>query len=182
MLFDLAGRVNRHGERERGRLVVVDLVEGHCPPGDYRLGQGIARDLLREGVDVLGEPGVREYYKRLFQNLNDNVDAKDIQTMRASLAFADVAGAYRLIDEESIGVLVDFGTSAAALDSARSMSARLAMRRLQPYLVSLRRKTAEDMRAAGLIVPIPGFGLVERWSGPYDELLGLQTATPSVEW
>lgn len=181
-LTQVAGRVNRHGELGTGRLVVVDPSDGGCPPGDYAVGRDISRHLLHDGIDVLSEPGVREYYDRLSANMNDRFDSKGIQIERELLAYEKVAAQYRLIEKDMVSVLVDYRDALDVLGRARALPGRAAMRLLQPYLVSMRAPMAKQMREAGLIVPIRDFTLVERWVGSYSDVFGLEATAPSEEW
>jgi hypothetical protein len=68
------------------------------------------------------------------------------------------------------------------LQRANLLQGRAGIRVLQPYLVGLRRKLADDARKLGLLRPINGYDLVEEWCGTYDSVLGLQFGGSDVYW
>ncbi len=108
-IAQVAGRVNRHGLRERGTLVLIDPAQGHVPPEEYALGTAIGRQLLRAGADPLDPDTIAVYYDRLLHAADDKRDMHGIQRDRAALKFKTVAGNYRLIADDTTPVLVAYG-------------------------------------------------------------------------
>jgi CRISPR-associated endonuclease/helicase Cas3 len=95
-----AGRCNREGKLEEGRVVVFRPAEAGALPGqDYRTAtQQAANMLQRRGKRALDlhDPGVfREYFSRLYQILP--TDAAGIQDVRARFDYQEVAQDFRLI-------------------------------------------------------------------------------------
>jgi CRISPR-associated endonuclease/helicase Cas3 len=174
-LAQVAGRVNRHGLRARAKLVVVDPLEGHTPPGEYRIGTGIARDLLKSGMDAL-DPGVLDiYYDRLVNATKSQLDALGIQRERESFNFKTVAERYRVIADDTTPVLVSYGTFDPfdLLIPAEPKARRAMHRRVQRYSVSLRKAELQRARDAGQVVERAPDVLA--WCGGYDPIFGLDT-------
>ena len=174
-LAQVAGRVNRHGLRERAKLVVVDPVEGHTPPGEYTIGTAIARDLLRSGMDALDPVALDIYYDRLVNATKSQLDALGIQRERESFNFKTVAERYRVIADDTTPVLVSYSTfNPFDLVIPTEPKARRAMhRRVQRYSVSLRKVELKRALDAGQIVERAPDVLV--WCGGYDPTFGLDT-------
>jgi CRISPR-associated endonuclease/helicase Cas3 len=154
-------------------------VEGGTPAGAYRTATSIARQFLSLQAarpDALHT--LEAYYRRLFPLLDP--DAEAIQERRAAFDYPEVARRYRLIEDDTEAVVVtsypDDAVGAGVrevLEDARLGRAnpRRTLRRLQPYIVSVRRRDAERLRARGLIEAIaPGLG---EWHGEYDPVRGL---------
>lgn len=181
----VAGRVNRHGLRAMGRLVLVDPREGRTPPDEYAIGTQITRDLLRQGADPLEPSTLDRYWSRFVDACASTVDKYDIQRRREFLDFPTVADRYQLITDNTTPVLVpyaDFRPDTLAIpdDPARRRSL---LRRLQPYLVHLRQHELDRARGAGQILEL-GAGWLIGWRGPYDPFLGLQSdsSTEAMIW
>ena len=181
-VIQAAGRCNREGKLKHGRVVIVRPAEGSTPQGAYRTGVGITEKLLGSaGLDV-DDPAIPERYFRL---LFDTVatDREGIQKLRAQLNYTEVAKQFRMIDEDTEDVIVFYGSDEEqqqvqrAIDQVRHNPAlaRVILRRLRPYMVSLRTREAARCRRRGLIgelLPdaLPGVGI---WHGKYDRLRGL---------
>lgn len=185
-IIQAAGRCNREGWRATGRVVVFDPLDGGMPrTSDYRIGtdqtRGIIRDYGGSQIDA-NDPAVATAFFRAVYQLIDP-DAKKIQAARASLDYPEVAGRFRMIDEDSASVVVPYALDvdpgpwhlASRLPDHRE-NARHIMRALRPYLVEIRLREFDRYVAQGLIEPlIPGVG---RWLGVYDEVRGLSDAGP----
>lgn len=177
-IIQTAGRCNREGRAERGRVVIVRPIEGALPPGSYTTATGVTRALLGRGpIDTDDPATARAYFQQVFQSVPTDRDG--IQNLRASLDYPEVARRFRMIDEDTESVVVPYGSAderrrqADLIDQLRTGApdARRVLRRLQPYLVAVRAREAERERQRGRIAPImPGLG---EWRGPYDPVRGL---------
>jgi CRISPR-associated endonuclease/helicase Cas3 len=179
-VIQAAGRCNREGRLARGRVVVFESAEGRLPPGSYRTATDITRALLGTGaLDPDTPESVQRYFQQVFATVN--LDREQIQKLRAAMDYPEIARRFRLIDEDTEDVIVAYGDEPAraqvrALIAAlqqRPPNARQLLRRLQPYLVSVRAQVARRYRDAGWIAPLADFTGLGVWHGNYDPVRGL---------
>jgi CRISPR-associated endonuclease/helicase Cas3 len=179
-VIQAAGRCNREGRLARGRVVVFESAEGRLPPGPYRAATDITRALLGTGtLDPDTPASVQRYFQQVFATVN--LDREQIQKLRTAMDYPEIARRFRLIDEDTEDVIVAYGDAAAreqvrALIAAlqqRPPNARQLLRRLQPYLVSVRAQVARRYRDAGWIAPLADVTGLGVWHGNYDPVRGL---------
>jgi CRISPR-associated endonuclease/helicase Cas3 len=174
-IVQAAGRCNREGKLEYGRVVVFDPAEGSTPPGVYRAGNDVTRRLLQSGGTDLDSPAVhRRYYDEWFRIINQ--DSKHIQEMRSKLHFSQVAEAFRMIDDDTTPVIVPYQLRESVKDAIAEVRhsgglSRELIRRLQPYLVGVRYREQRRLEQEGLLLPVTE-GLWE-WAGRYDRVVGI---------
>lgn len=173
-IVQAAGRCNREGTCERGQVVIFEPAEGGIPRGPYLIGLEKARFLLREyPAESLNQPDFyRLYYRLLFDAVNP--DKQRIQALRSELNYPEVAEKYRLIADDTLPVLVPWDDAEERLAEWRAKPSRAAWRRLQPYLISLRRNDLERLRSDGWVQPITE--AVYRWCGQYHKRRGVVAA------
>lgn len=179
-IVQAAGRCNREGSRETGRMVVFEPADGSIPPGDYTSGAAIAFSLMKQDNFDFHNPAVfGDYFRRLYQVVN--LDSKGIQPFRERLQFRDVAERFNIIEDDSVPVVVRYrGPSGAdkevdrlieALIKGWQASPMVTIRKLQPYMVNLRRRELSKAEKDGLVRELqPG---VWEWIGKYDVVRGL---------
>lgn len=171
-IAQVAGRINRHGIRARGRLVLVDPAQGRTPPHEYAIGTQIARQLLLGGSDPLDPTTISVYYDRLIFATNDKFDLYQIQNEREHFNFQTVARKYRVIADDTQSVIVRYGN----FDPAQDLNLpddpkrrRARFQQLQRYTVSLRMKELEKVEH---LIDKVGDG-VWIWQGTYHPVYGL---------
>lgn len=186
-VIQAAGRCNREGRLDSGRVVVFRPAEGGVPPGAYRTGTDVTGSLLGRGDLDPDNPQIsREYFRLLFTSVE--TDRERIQELREHLNYPEVAKRFRLIDDDTESVAItNYGSDAERrlvrrwldrLDEG-APEARHLQRYLQPYVVSVRKRVAEKYRRQRLIKEIaPGLG---EWMGDYDPVRGLQAKDPDPD-
>ena len=175
-LIQAAGRCNREGHRAEDRVVIFDPAEGKLPPGAYRTGTDLTKTLLRKYGDGFSEklhdPDLPlEYFALLYGA--QNLDKNRVTPLSESLSFRKVAQAYRLIPDETIGVVVPYRDGKLAEREQRleqiarqGYATRDDFRAFQPYTVSLRKPDHERAVQEGLTAEVaPGLW---RWRGSYN--------------
>jgi CRISPR-associated endonuclease/helicase Cas3 len=178
-IVQAAGRCNREGKLpEGGRVVIFEPCEASSPPGSYRTGLDTASSMLKAGCD-LHDPGVYErYFSLLFQSVN--LDVKKIQQFRERLDYPEVASRFRLIDEDTVPVIVRPKAHESTVDALleklqqQQESPRWLIRKLQRFIVAVYGSKLSGYEANGLMKPV-ATGLWE-WRGEYDPLRGLVDA------
>ncbi|MGW0981362.1 CRISPR-associated helicase Cas3' [Streptomyces xiamenensis] len=186
-----AGRCNRNGDRERGRVVIVRPTDGGFP-------QDRAYRAAREATGLhfgpaLSDPddlsALRRYYADRYsaQGSDGRAFGKAIQDLRRDLDFPGVAADFQIIEEgHTTPVVVLRGcVTDAERDAIERDIGRLrrglpcgpgTLRQLQSHTARLPRQEAEEAVRAGLARPITG-DLIE-WVGHYDEHRGLDRDQP----
>ncbi|MGH2718257.1 MAG: helicase-related protein, partial [Actinomycetota bacterium] len=177
-IIQSAGRCNREGRLAQGRVVVFDPEGGRLPTGVYRTATDLTSTMLGRGPLDLDDPATAtEYFRLLFNTVS--TDQQDIQALRARADFPQVAERFRMIRDDTESVVVGYGDDEIQAEveeiterlATGAPDGRLLLRRLQPYVVSLRTSESERYQRSGLIQPIvPGLG---RWLGDYDQIRGL---------
>jgi len=147
-----AGRCNREGKRDTGRVIVFRAPT--APPGDTFKGLQTMEALLRQyGVALdATDPGLVEAY---FRNLyfKQDLDAARVQPEREELNFANVAQRFRLIDDAfTYPVVVPYGDSSQRLDVVRRQGpTRENLRALQPFLVNVYERDFRRLQDVGAV-------------------------------
>lgn len=188
-IFQAAGRCNREGRlgAKGGRVIVFRPPDDASPPGVYRSGRDIARVLQQSpGFDPDDLEVVRRYSEWLF-DAAVNPDSAKIQDFRRNLDFPTVAANFRMIEEDTCELIVDFPRSDTTrvdglLEQLRSRKAppREVLRQLQPYLVSLSRREYERHKEESFVEELaPEFG-IGRWLGRYDDVRGIIPSDPEL--
>lgn len=182
-VIQAAGRANREGKLAAGRVVVFQPVDGGLPRGAYRRATQTTRTFLNSGsVDMSDPSSIHRYFARLYQL--EDTDEKGVQKKRQELDYPEVADRFRMIDDDTVNVVVTKYGTEDERQRVRSVLARLRagnpptrrlLRQLQPYTVSLwRRKALEHQQRGFLSTQEVAPGLWE-WLGEYDPVRGLST-------
>ena len=164
-----AGRCNRNGRLEMGRMVVFEPAVAK-PPRALETFWQAARPVLRVQDDLLGLDAIKAYFSELYWQRGDAaLDSIEVEGRRGVLPalaaragdqrfpFRSLAEAFRLIDEVMEPVVVPWDEEAARLlreiaAAERPMSRHL--RRLQQYTVSIPREARGAWLALGALRPV----------------------------
>lgn len=170
-IVQAAGRCNREGRLERGRVIIFATIDGGSPRGPYRVAMETAKAMMASmDAEDLHHPDIfRTYFTRLFASVD--VDQKNIQSARKALDYPTVAEKYRMIDQDTVPVVVRYENSRELLQVWEKEPSRQNFRRLQPYIVQLFAWEAQKKEQEGWL-RLVSENLYE-WLGGYDELEGL---------
>lgn len=114
-IIQAAGRCNREGTRPAAESIVTvfDPAEGKTPPGDYRTALTFSWNwLASQGAHLdLHSPEVaEEYFRKLYAVLQPEAMGKSINEEREKLNYRQVAARMRLIEKDTVAVLVPYHT------------------------------------------------------------------------
>lgn len=196
-LQQAAGRANREGRlgTEGGLVVIFDPADGGNPPA-YRLPIGVTLEQFGphagsddEQIDPDDLDALARYYPDLYRaeridgpraiaiaknrkNCDFNAVADGPQLDLGAAAKRDRKKAFRMIDDDTVPLLVPYGPARADI-GAYVKSLHLAdtslselLRLVQPYMTTIRRQTRERPDVAALCRPIVGD--LAYWAGDYD--------------
>ncbi|MDA8037893.1 MAG: CRISPR-associated helicase Cas3' [Actinomycetota bacterium] len=193
-LLQADGRCNRNGLLPGlGETIVFELTGGRAPTGSCYYGPGLAQTLVtfaeEAGPDPWSSAGVEEWYRRLFGDPLVHLDAKGVQQARRFFNYKTTAELFRMIDDDSVSIVVPWLeddprtpqlSSAIAQLRAGDPIERGSLRLLQDATVPLRRRLAEQCCTAGLAEPLGDSNRMV-WHGAYDDQLGLVTTADAKE-
>ncbi len=107
-IVQAAGRCNREGKLHEGEVVVFTPSNGRNPSGSYRTAIDESIQVLSQPKCDLHSPEVFElYYSKLWGTVN--LDSKEITNFRKQLDFPEVAKRFKMIDDDTIPVVVSYG-------------------------------------------------------------------------
>ncbi len=105
-IIQSAGRCNREGKEDKGRVYIFRTIENKAPDKQYRSLAEFALEQYKNNEERLSE---HDFYKDYYQNIIDlfcDPDKKNINEGRKSLSFETVAKLYKLIDTKTLPVYV----------------------------------------------------------------------------
>lgn len=178
-IVQAAGRCNREGRLEQGRVIIFSPVESHGPRGSYATATGDTGIILADGECDLHSPEVFDrYFRLLWQDCC--LDSHGIVKLRERLNYKTVAERFRMISEDTVPVVVPYGDPGpdAVLQAvqAKGSANRDEWRRLQNLSVGIYRYSARKYEDEGLIRQVID-GLYV-WSGVYNERTGISAECP----
>ncbi|UGQ14975.1 CRISPR-associated endonuclease Cas3'' [Yinghuangia sp. ASG 101] len=195
-LQQAAGRCNREGNLVEPGLVVVFHPADGGEPKSESWSQALKATQEKFGLHPLADPddlaAMEAYYQLRLNRQGDESLGAGIEKLRGELDFPEVAKQFRMIDDEATSPVVvlysgadDEAERERELDAIREAVADLrspypsgpdVLRGLQPYIASLPRGTAWDVRAKGLASPVIGDLLL--WEGDYHPQRGIDIENP----
>ncbi len=179
-IIQAAGRCNRENKLETGHMIVFKPEDGHLPPEAYKAATQQTKSLFTATPDLdLHDPALPLIYFDLFYQ-TQRLDALKIEEKQAGLLYEQTAAAYRLINDNTIPVVVPYDagphqkrrTNILRRIKRNGRADREDYRALQPYLVNLRHYVHQKAQREGLCRELVTDLWV--WEGTYDELRGIQ--------
>jgi CRISPR-associated helicase Cas3/CRISPR-associated endonuclease Cas3-HD len=168
-IVQVAGRVNRHGLRASGHLVVFLPEDETYPGGLYRNAAKLTGSRLRQsgrtGLDLSDDDFFREYFEHLYALTSEvdlwksrKPDEKNLNQALIGRDFCRVAKSYRLIEQDAVEVLVpyDEGAFASLRSEVEGMGypTREWIRKARPHAVSVYRSNLKKPEIGHALEPI----------------------------
>lgn len=163
-ILQAAGRVNREMKRGMAEMFVFEPDANHTrPPAYIRQAAEIARQVLREYPDPTTQEAIDAYYTRLYTLQGERAfDARDIlgsldkQNGQTDFDFKQASDKFKMIDEDTVAVLVPFDATARALiEQLRTSDYPAALlRKLQPYAINIYEPEFNALRDIGAVQPV----------------------------
>lgn len=180
-----AGRCNRHGKQDNvGTLHVFKPKDDSYPQGGYKQAVETTRSFLNQlsmsaqeldHIEILNNPErLRRYYKQLYVLSGTGKENNDLTEAITACDFKEVARYYRLIDDNSINILVPYDIKIfeqlreeTRPDEFHNPKAiRSWIRRARPHAVSLYRPYASQRSSISTLMnfiePVQFSGKKER--------------------
>ena len=176
-IVQAAGRCNREGRIDRGRVLIF-RAHSAPPRGTPMRALGVTNCLLREhgGSLDLDDPAIFEDYFRQLYFLED-LDPRGIQTLRQEFRFASVSREFQMIEDGFTHVVVvPFGNASARLDELRRLGpTRETTRGLQAFTVNIYPDAFQKLSDAGALEEImeSTWAVTGSFSNLYSEKYGL---------
>jgi CRISPR-associated endonuclease/helicase Cas3 len=175
-IVQAAGRCNREWRdpEVKGKVVIFELEDSKQPRGSYAVGTEQAKVILKkyDDPDILSIPQIYdEYFKRIYNELGRNLDKENIQELREKLNYPETALRYKLINSNTVPVIVKYGEYEKALNEWRNNPKRETWRKLQPFIINIYKHEARKLYYDGLVKEIVEGLFI--WEGLYDEIKGI---------
>lgn len=193
-IVQAAGRCNREGKLrdeqrnlKKGRVWVFKPEDAVTPKGDYFVKVQKAETMLKAAPDLNSHTVFEAYFRDVYER--SDTDAKGVQKLREDLEFSQVAEKFRLIDSDTVPVVIT-GVSAEgrtfALKTARKLLRELEVtpthirrelwRELQLYSVNIFRAQLPKLSRYLRQIRLQNGAELDlyEWLGVYDIRMGIQ--------
>lgn len=173
-----AGRCNREGRLDAGRVTVFRPEGSRMPSATYQRAADTTAALLRERGELdISAPGLfGDYFVRFYNT--GNLDERSVVQSRRDLRFEDVAHDFRVIDDPTQAVLVPFGEGRSLVERLKGEGAPWPglHREAQRFTVGLYPGELKGALEAGAVFEIGSTGVLACREDAYDRELGLVQA------
>jgi CRISPR-associated helicase Cas3/CRISPR-associated endonuclease Cas3-HD len=185
------GRCNREGQflPEDCEAKVFIPEDSHIPMRDYAQAADIART-HHWNANIHDPATFSSYFARLYDSRDlagqGGTRQQDLRRAIDHLDFPEVAERYRIIDSDTISVVVPYLQRGLEIRNALERHApnakvvRALLKEAQPYTVNLFRSQTRDPSIAPNLKAIPGQDREEwyLWKGTYDQVIGVTGEVP----
>lgn len=181
-----AGRCNREGRLNRGKVYVFETPDG--APKMFRQQTQATRSVVRSrGDDVLSLESIREYFQELYWVKGEDALDKDriLDSLTPGLEhvnfpFREIGETFRLIDQATTPVLIPFDDDCKKLADVlkNGKPSRNQFRKMQKYTVSLYPHEFTALCDAGAVEKVNDFIAVLTNPDLYKDTVGLAMDNP----
>lgn len=163
-IVQAAGRCNRNGKLEKGRVMVFTPVENNLPKGIYRNATQITCTMNLDSETLATDFEIfSKYFKQVYQS---NDTGEEIQKLRNEMKFKTVSEKAKVIENEGVGVIVQFGKAVGIIEEIRNRDINLNYntefidfkkedwRKLQRFMVNLYPQNFQKLQEKGQLKPL----------------------------
>lgn len=153
-VLQAAGRCNREGRLPVSTTHVFSLAAEHPLPRGHITQCNNARINMGNDYDWFSPKAMTDYFLQLYSRTQsfDKKDIKHYLYKMGELMFETAAQRFRLIDDETMPVIVNWNDSLSLVDNLQKVGPSYAlMKRLSQYSVNLRKHDSDRMIKDGII-------------------------------
>ena len=176
-VLQAAGRCNREGKNAVGHTFVFSLAaEGRTLPPSMK-NANYARLNLPTNSDWFAPSTMTAYFRQLYCRINtfDKKDIKHWLYKPTELCFETASEAFRLIDDDSISIIVNWENSMELVEKLKVSGCTYSlMKQLAQFTVGVRSKDFKQLNGYGVVEEIlEGIYVLTDWA-QYDKATGLR--------
>ena len=183
-ILQAAGRCNREGKQGICTTHVFSLDAEHPLPKGFITQCNNARRNMGSNIDWFSPEAMTSYFHQLYSR-TESFDRKDIKYYLynpAELMFETAASEFRLIDDVTTSVIVNWRDSLSLVKQLMDEGpSYYLMKRLGLYSVNLRKHDLEKMKEEGTVEEIVEDVYLARNRNQYDDFVGLLTDSHWLE-